>query len=223
MAKHLQRDLDRLRQHILDLAERVQAAIRNAILALRTRDVPLAEEVIGGDDDIDEEENYVEEECLKVLALHQPVAVDLRYVTTVLLINTDLERMADLAANIAERALVLARFPAIPVPADLQRMTDLTSTLVRQAIDAFVNLDAKLARTVCRLDDEVDRHNKTIIGELIRLMRGSPDMVEPGLSFFSATRHLERIADHATNIAEDVIYLVGGEIVRHRPSAMCDE
>ena len=220
MSKHLERDLDDLQKDLLALAASVEEAIHKAIRALQERDVPLAEEVIDGDNDIDEEENHVEEECLKVLALHQPVAVDLRRVTAVLLINTDLERMADLAEDIAERAVALAAWPAIPIPADLQRMTDLASSMVRQALDAFVNLDAKLARLVCRLDDEVDRYNKSIIDELIRLMQRSPDMVEPGLSFFSATRHLERIADHATNIAEDVVYLVEGEIIRHRPAAV---
>ncbi len=223
MSKHLERDLDDLQKDLLALAASVEEAIHKAIRALQERDVPLAEEVIDGDNDIDEEENHIEEECLKVLALHQPVAVDLRRVTAVILINTDLERMADLAEDIAERAIALARFPVIPIPADLQRMTDLTSSMVRQALDAFVNLDAKLARLVCRLDDEVDRCNKSIIDELIRLMQRSPDMVEPGLSFFSATRHLERIADHATNIAEDVIYLVEGAIVRHRPAAVRGE
>jgi phosphate transport system protein len=220
MSKHLERDLDNLQKDLLALAASVEEAIHKAIRALQERDVPLAHEVIDGDNDIDEEENHVEEECLKVLALHQPVAVDLRRVTSVLQINTDLERMADLAEDIAERAVALARWPVIPIPADLQRMTDLTSSMVRQALDAFVNLDAKLARLVCRLDDEVDRYNKSIIDELIRLMQRSPDMVEPGLSLFSATRHLERIADHATNIAEDVIYLVEGAIVRHRPAAV---
>ena len=220
MSKHLERDLDNLQKDLLALAASVEEAIYKAIRALQERDVPLAEEVIDGDNDIDEEENHVEEECLKVLALHQPVAVDLRRVTSVLQINTDLERMADLAEDIAERAVALARWPAIPIPSDLQRMTDLASSMVRQALDAFVNLDAKLARLVCRLDDEVDRYNKLIILELIQLMQRSPDMVEPGLSFFSATRHLERIADHATNIAEDVIYLVEGAIVRHRPAAV---
>jgi phosphate transport system protein len=223
MSKHLERDLDDLQKDLLALAASVEEAIHKAIRALQERDVPLAEEVIDGDNDIDEEENHIEEECLKVLALHQPVAVDLRRVTAVILINTDLERMADLAEDIAERAIALARFPVIPIPADLQRMTDLTSSMVRQALDAFVNLDAKLARLVCRLDDEVDRCNKSIIDELIRLMQRSPDMVEPGLSFFSATRHLERIADHATNVAEDVIYLVEGAIVRHRPAAVRGE
>ena len=223
MSKHLERDLDNLQQDLLALAASVEEAIHKAIRALQERDVPLAEEVIDGDNDIDNEENHVEEECLKVLALHQPVAVDLRRVASVLLINTDLERMADLAEDIAERALALARWPAIPVPADLQRMTDLASSMVRQSLDAFVNLDAKLARLVCRLDDEVDRYNKSIIDELIALMRRSPDSVEAGLSLFSATRHLERIGDHATNIAEDVIYLVEGAIVRHRPAAVREE
>jgi len=223
MSKHLERDLDDLQKDLLALAASVEEAIHKAIRALQERDVPLAEEVIDGDNDIDEEENHVEEECLKVLALHQPVAVDLRRVASVMLINTDLERMADLAEDIAERAVALARWPAIPIPADLQRMTDMTSSMVRQALDAFVNLDAKLARLVCRLDDEVDRLNKSIIDELIRLMQRSPDMVESGLSLFSATRHLERIADHATNVAEDVIYLVEGAIVRHRPAAMREE
>jgi phosphate transport system protein len=223
MSKHLERDLDDLQKDLLALAASVEEAIHKAIRALQERDVALAEEVIDGDNDIDEEENHVEEECLKVLALHQPVAVDLRRVASVLLINTDLERMADLAEDIAERAVALARWPVMPIPADLQRMTDLTSSMVRQALDAFVNLDPKLARLVCRLDDEVDRYNKSIIDELIKLMQRSPDMVEPGLSFFSATRHLERIADHATNIAEDVIYLVEGAIVRHRPAAVRGE
>src|SRR5207248_7052176 len=131
-------------------------------------------------------------------------------------IHTDLERMADLAEDIAERALHLAHLPAIPVPDKLQRMTDLTTAMVHQSLDAFVNLDARQARLVCRLDDEVDRYNTEIIRELITAMRATPAMVEPGLSFFSATRHLERIADHATNIAEDVVYLVEGEIVRHK-------
>jgi phosphate transport system protein len=222
MAKHLQRDLNQLRQDLAELAGRVRVAIRNAILALQSRDVGLAGKVIDGDSTIDEGENHVEEDCLKVLALHQPVAVDLRQVATVLLVNADLERIADLAGNIAERAVALARWPALPIPADLQRMTDLAGSMVRQAIEAFVNLDAKRARLVCRLDDEMDRYNKRIGGELIKLMQQSPETVEPGLSFFSATRQLERVADHAINIAEDVLYLVGGQIVRHRPGAVRD-
>jgi phosphate transport system protein len=220
MSKHLERDLDSLQSDILAQAASVEEAIQKAIHALQARDSQLAQQVIDGDSEIDQEENHVEEECLKILALHQPVAIDLRRIVAALLINVDLERMADLAEDIAERALSLIRQPQFPVPETLQRMTDLTTSMVRQSLDAFVNLDAQLARRVCRLDDEVDQLNVVIIKDVVRTMQAAPDMVEPGLSMFSATRHLERIADHATNIAEDVIYLVEGEIVRHRLAAV---
>jgi phosphate transport system protein len=220
MSKHLERDLDELHRDILELAGAVEEAICKAIRALQERDADLARQVIAGDDTIDQQDNRIEEECLKMLALHQPVAVDLRRITAVLKINTDLERMADLAVDIAERALRLTELPHIPIPERLQRMTDLTTCMVRQSLEAFINLDTHQARTVCRSDDEVDQYNAKIIQELIRTMCSSPDMIEPALSLFSATRHLERIADHATNIAEDVIYLVEGEIVRHHPEAL---
>ena len=220
MSKHLERDLESLQRDILSLAASVEESIHKAIRSLQDRDVDLAQQVIDGDDRIDQEENHVEEECLKILALHQPVAVDLRRTTAILKINNDLERMADLAVDIAERAVHLTRLPAIHIPEKLQRMTDLTTLMVRHSLDAFVGLDARLARRVCRLDDEVDRFNKEIIDELIQGMEASPAMTEANISLFSATRHLERIADHATNIAEDVIYLVEGEIVRHRPAAV---
>jgi phosphate transport system protein len=155
-----------------------------------------------------------------MLALHQPVAIDLRRITAAMMIVVDLERMGDLAEEIAERALQLCHPPYFPIPERLQRMTDLTTTMVRQSLDAFVNLDVHLARLVYRLDDEVDGYCSQIIKELVQTMKTSPELIEAGLSLFSATRHLERIADHATNIAEDVLYLVEGEIVRHRPHAV---
>lgn len=223
MAKHLQRDLDNLQRDLFALAASVEEAIHKAIRALQDRDADLAHQVIAGDNQIDLEENHVEEESLKILALHQPVAVDLRRIAAAVKVNSELERMGDLAEDIAERAVHLAELPPIPIPEKLQRMTDLTTSMVHESLDAFVNLDTRLARRVCRLDDEVDRYNEAIIAELISMMRASPDMVEPGLSMFSAVRHLERIADHATNIAEDVIYLVEGEIVRHRPAAVQKE
>jgi phosphate transport system protein len=151
-----------------------------------------------------------------MLALHQPVASDLRRVVAAMMITTDLERMGDLAEEIAERSIALARGPNIPVPDKLQRMADLTAMMVRQALDASVNHNLEQAERVLRMDDEVDRYNVEIIQELIKTMQTSPTLIEPGLSLFSATRHLERIADHATNIAEDVIYQISGEIVRHR-------
>jgi phosphate transport system protein len=219
LAIHLLRDLDNLQRDLMALASLVEGSIHKAIRALKERDVQLAREVIAGDPQIDSEENHIDEECLKILALHQPVAIDLRRITAAMMINIDLERMGDLAEEIAERAIHLAGHPQLPVPADLQRMTDLTTLMVRQSLDAFVNLNTVQAEAVIRMDDEVNRYNDEIINELIRAMKHSPSLVEPGLSMFSATRHLERIADHATNIAEDVVYLVEGEIVRHRPPA----
>jgi phosphate transport system protein len=216
MAKHLERDLDNLQRDLLALAGLVEAAIHKSIRALQERNSRLAQEVIGGDPQIDAEENHIEDECLKILALHQPVAIDLRRIAAAMMINIDLERMGDLAEEIAERAIHLARPPLLPIPAKLQRMTDLTTMMVHQSLDSFVNLNSEQAKQVMRMDDEVDRYNEEIIHEIIRGMQKSPDLIDAGLSMFSATRHLERIADHATNIAEDVVYLVEGEIVRHR-------
>ncbi len=216
MAKHLHRDLDNLQRDILTLAGLVEGSIQKAIEALQKRDVRLANEVIAGDPQIDNEENHIEEECLKILALHQPVAVDLRRITAAMMINIDLERMGDLAEEIAERVLEMAKLPMFPIPDRLQHMTDLTTMMVRQSLDSFVELNTPQARSVMRMDDEVDRYNNEIIDEVVAVMKTSPTLIEPGLSLFSATRHLERIADHATNIAEDVVYLAEGEIIRHR-------
>jgi phosphate transport system protein len=220
MPKHLERDLEDLHRDILALASAVEEAVNGAIRALQERDVHLAQQVVVGDDAIDLQDNRIEEECLKILALHQPVAIDLRRIAAILKINTELERMGDLATDIAERAQRLAELPPIPVPAALQRMTDMTTAMVRKSLEAFVGPDPHLAREVCRLDDDVDQANDEIIQELIETMQQAAQTTEAALSLFSATRHLARIADHATNIAEDVIYLVEGEIVRHRPEAL---
>ena len=219
MAKHLERDLDNLQRDLVALASLVEAAIHKAIRALQDRNPRLAQEVINGDPQIDSEENHIEEECLKILALHQPVAIDLRRIAAAMMINIDLERMGDLAEEIAERAIHLSRPPLLSIPSKLQRMTDLTTMMVHQSLDSFVNLHSEQAKQVMRMDDEVDRYNSEIIQEIVHAMQKSPELIDAGLSMFSATRHLERIADHATNIAEDVVYLVEGEIVRHRAVA----
>jgi phosphate transport system protein len=164
---------------------------------------------------VDEREVHVENECLKILALHQPVAGDLRRVATVLKANNDLERIGDLAVNIAKRAKSLLQYPAFPMPERLPRMAGMAVGMVRGALDAFVNLDPAEAGRIRVMDDGVDELNREIIVELTSLMESDPTMVKPGLHCFSATRQIERIADHATNIAEDVIYLVEGDIVRH--------
>ncbi len=216
MSKHLQRDLENVQREILALSARVEETIDKAGRALCQHRLDLAREVLQGDDEIDQREVHIEEECLKMLALHQPVAVDLRRIATVLKINTDLERIADLALNIAERAEYLAGQPPFAIPALLTRMLDMAALMVRQALDSFVNLDARAARQVCALDDEVDRYNREIIDELYQRMQAQPPLIPAAMHCFSASRHVERIADHATNIAEDVIYLVEGEIARHK-------
>ena len=222
MSRHLERDLERLQKRIVGFAGIVEESIFKAVQAMQDYDVDQAKEVIDGDEAIDRGENEIAEECLKLLALHQPVATDLRRIATTFMITTDLERMGDLARHIAEAAVTLSG-SKFPIPTKLTQMTDITTSLVRQSLDSFVNLDSSLARKVVRMDDEVDRYNDEIIAEMIVEMKKSPDAVEPGLTIFTATRHLERIADHATNIAEDVIYLVEGEIVKHRPEAIGQE
>ena len=216
MSKHLERDLDDLQKNIMGLASLVEKALSLSITALRDRNPDVARNVIQGDMQIDKEENQINEDCLKILALHQPVAGDLRRCTAAMMIITDLERMGDLAEEISERAIQLCSPPLFPIPEGLQRMADMTTIMVRQSLDAFVNLDVKQALMVVRMDDEVDRYNNQIIQEIIKLMTESSLNIQHGLSMFSAVRHIERIADHATNIAEDVVYLVEGEIVRHR-------
>ena len=218
MTKHFYRDTENLHREILAISALVEEMIGTAAKSLRERDPELAREVIITDGNVDEREVQIEEFCLKILALHQPVAVDLRRIATVMKVNNDLERIADLAVNLAERAAALAQHPAFAVPSDLQRMVNERTQMVRDALDAFVNLDSDAARRVCRHDDEVDHLNARIIDELCGLMKEDSGAVEPGLHCFSAARHVERIADHATNIAEDVIYLVEGEIVRHAHS-----
>jgi phosphate transport system protein len=215
MSKHLARDLELLEQEILAQASVVETMIRTACNSLCLRRTDMVWEVLEKEQAVNRREVNIEEECLKILALHQPVATDLRRVATVLKINSDLERIADLAVNISERSRSLAELPELTVLHQLETMSSLAVGMVREALDAFVELDADEARRVCASDDKVDELNEAVIAELNTLMQKRPDLVEPALHFFSAARHVERIADHATNIAEDVIYLVEGEITRH--------
>lgn len=220
MSKHLQHDLETLQQDILAQSAAVEEVIRGAICALHEHDVKLAQQIIAGDTQIDEEENEIEDECLKMLALHQPVAADLRRIATVLKINNDLERMADLAVDIAWLAVQVADLPPLDVPEKLQRMADLTINMVGQSLRVFLSQDAQQARRVCRMDEQIDCYDTEITQELIAVMRKSPELIDSALCLFRAVRYLERIADHAANIAEDVVYLVEGEIIRHHPEAI---
>lgn len=216
MAIHLIRDLDNLHRSVLTMCARVEELIEAAVDALHRRDYDAAARVPLQDDDIDRMDVQIEEECLKLLALHQPVAIDLRRITTVMKIAGELERVADIGANIAERAQAIVRCTELPVPDDLKDMSAKALEMLHQAIDAYVRLDARLAREVCRADDIVDDYNRKIIDDLTRLMQRQPSLIEPAMHLFSACRQIERVADHATNIAEDVVYLVEGAIIRHR-------
>ena len=216
MTKHLHRDLEAVHQEILSLSAMVEGMIDQATTALLDRKHDIATTVIASDEKVDRREVRIEEDCLKILALHQPVAIDLRRIATVMKVNNDLERIADLAVNIAERALALDNFLQFPVPQKLKSMVSMSTQMVRNALDAFVVLDASAARSVLSMDDAIDELNLEIIRELQSLIQQQPDLVVPALHCFSASRHIERIGDHATNIAEDVIYLVEGDIVRHQ-------
>lgn len=215
MSRHLERDLDSLKKNLLTAGALVENAVRNAISALHKRDRNLARSVVTHDRDINQIELQIDEECLKMLALHQPVASDLRFITSVLKINNDLERMGDLAANIAGRISSFADIEEQIIPVELESMTDQVADMVHQVLDAFVNRDAEQARHVCAIDDKVDEIHHGIVREVVKHLNSNSQMVDPMLALFSISKHLERIADHATNIAEDVVYMIEGEIIRH--------
>jgi phosphate transport system protein len=216
MSKHLERDLENLERELLTQASVVEGMIRTASRALCERKPELVWEVQQSEGQVNAREVTIEEECLKILALHQPVAIDLRRTAAVLKINGDLERIGDLAVNVGERARSLAEQPEFIVSDDLSSMARMAVEMVRGAIDAFVDFDADEAEKICCRDDEVDALNDRLITDVHEIMRSRSELIEAALYYFSATRHIERIADHATNIAEDVIYLVEGEIARHR-------
>lgn len=219
MTKHLSRDMERLHREILSQCTSVEEMIDKAARSLCEGRLDLADQVAQEDHYVDEREVLIEEECLKLLALHHPVAVDLRRIATVVKVNNDLERIADLAVNIAERAQGIGENPHFQIPSQVDPMVTRVTKMVRGALDAFVHLDVGQARQVMSMDDKVDELNVELIAILTDRMKEDPLMVDPSLHCFSAIRHLERIADLATNIAEDAIYLVEGEIVRHRSDA----
>ncbi|MBN2272314.1 MAG: phosphate signaling complex protein PhoU [Sedimentisphaerales bacterium] len=216
MAAHLQREIENLKKEILTIGAMAEQSVRQATQAIEDRDEYLAKAVIEKDVNLDHKEVEVEESCLKILALHQPVAIDLRFIIAVLKINSDLERVGDLAVNIAERAVFLANQPEVNIEFDFTTMAAKTQEMLKKSLDALVNLNAGLAREVCASDDEIDAMNRRMFQIIQDAINAYPDQVDALIHLLSASRHLERIADHATNIAEDVIYMIEGEIVRHR-------
>jgi phosphate transport system protein len=216
MTKHIERQIEQLKEKILRVGTLVEEAISKSITALINRDTSLAQRVVASDEQIDRMEVEVEEECLKMLALYQPVAADLRFVVAALKINNDLERMGDLAKNIAKRVAQLANGGPWELPPEIRTMAMQAQEMVKQCLDAVVNADPTLARQVREADDAVDDARQQIRRHVMQGIQNHPEGVENLLRINSVSKHIERIADMATNIAEDVIYMVEGEIVRHR-------
>lgn len=216
MSAHLKKEIDRLKKELLTLCGMVEDRFWQAVKSIKNRDAKLAEKVINSDVEIDQMEVEVEEDCLKILALHQPVAKDLRFIITALKINNDLERIGDLAVNIAERSQFLSVQKPIDMLFDFETMAKKTQAMVKKSLDALVNVDCDLAGQVCQADDEIDAIDRQMYDEVKSQLKHAPENIESLIHLLSVSRHLERIADHATNIAEDVIYMVKGEIVRHK-------
>ncbi len=215
MAAHFQREISKLKQQVLSLCTQVEGQVEKAVRAVQLRDDELAEEVERLDVEIDLREIEVEEECLKTLALYQPVAGDLRFVVSTLKINHDLERIGDLAVNIARKVRGLAFDPPPELTCDLGLMCEKTQFLLRDSIDSLVSLNASEAASICTRDDEIDQMKATIRKEIELAIQQQPSKVGSLLRLLAVSRNLERIADLATSIAEDVVYLVEGRIMRH--------
>lgn len=218
MAEHTDRrygeELNRLRQLVLEMGGLVEAQIAESIAALAILDAEGAGRTIERDHRVNRYDVEIDEECLRLLALHQPAARDLRLITTALKITTDLERIGDLAVNVCER-VVERRGEATELRADLPRMGETVRRMLRESLDAFVREDVELALRVCRDDDEIDRVHARMFAELLGYMRAHPEEIVPGTAQVFVSKYLERIADHATNIAEMVIFMVKGKSIRH--------
>jgi phosphate transport system protein len=215
MASQLAREIGNLKKSILTLSALVEDNLRRALSAVETRDEALATEAVERDFPIDLMEVDVEEDCLKALALYQPVAGDLRFIVTTIKINTTLERVGDLAVNIAERARLLATMEEPVVRFDLGGMATKAQRMVSNALDSLVRSDATLARAVLFADDEIDDLDRELTATLHAAARERPEWLEPVMQLLQVSRFIERVADHATSIAEDVIYMTEGEIPRH--------
>ena len=215
MARHLIKELDKIKKRILSLGTLVEERVRMTSAAVDNRDAAVAQQIIERDWEVDELEVEIEEECLKILALHQPVAVDLRFLITAIKINNDLERIGDQAVNIAERVLTIAKQPEVDFVFDYVPMAEKAEEMLKMSLDALVNLDVDMAFKVITLDDNVDDIKKEAYDRIKSAIKSNPDRVGYLINLLLISRHIERLADHATNIAEEVIYLIEGEIVRH--------
>jgi phosphate transport system protein len=215
MERPFDEELQGLKEKLLEMAARAEEQIGRAVLSLKERKEELAQEVLEKEDAVNMLDIEIDELCLRLLALRQPMAADLRFITSAMKISSDLERIGDLAFNIAERALRLLKYPQLKPLIDIPRMAEISQQMVRDAIRSFINNDDALAGNVCKRDDEVDGLNDQIFRELLTFMISDPSTITRAVELILVGRHLERIADHATNIAEDVIYMVKGKTIKH--------
>lgn len=220
MSVHMQLEIEKIKRMVLSLSAVVENRLHQAVKSLHARDADLAQVVIAGDQEVDQAEVEVEEECLKMLALYQPVASDLRYIVAVLKITNDLERIGDMAVNIAKKALAFAAQTEFQFPFDLWGMSRESQAMLRNSLDCLVNLDTDLARKVCLQDSEINHMKRAIRLRAEMEIQANPHDVRLLLKLIGASRNLERVADLATNIAEDVVYMVEGVIIRHRTEAI---
>lgn len=223
MDTHFQKELAQLKENLLKMAALVEEAIRESIAALMNRDSEMIKRTLEKEDKINAMENAIDEMCLKLLVLRQPLATDLRFITSAMKIGTDLERMGDQAINIVERAAFLNQEPQLKPYIDIPRMAEIVQTMVKDVLNAFVNRDPKLARSVCERDDSVDGLKDQIFRELLTYMMSDPKTITRAVHLMIVSRCLERIADHATNIAEDVIFMVDALVIKHRADEKVEE
>ena len=217
--RHFVEELDQLKTKLLEMSSLVEAAIQRSISAVTQKDRTAADEVFRNEARINAIEVEIDEFAINLLALHQPMAADLRLIVAALKINTDLERMGDLSVNIAQRAISLIEEPVIKPMIDIPHIAGLVQSMVRKSLDAFVTRDADLARSVLASDDAVDSLRTASYHELVSFMERDPENIKAALDLLAITRNLERLADHSTNIAEDVLFLVKGIDVRHHAEA----
>ncbi|MBI4343149.1 MAG: phosphate signaling complex protein PhoU [Candidatus Omnitrophica bacterium] len=223
MERHADQEFDELKQELVQMATLAEAAIGSAIQSLLLRDTAMAAEVMRSDEVINRLELVIDERCLRMLALYQPEASDLRFIAMALKINNDLERIGDQAVNIAERSLELFKEPPLKPLVDIPQLTQLVQAMLKQSVDAFVRRDTALARSICQRDDEVDALDEQVFRELLTYMMQDHRAITRAVNLILVSRHLERVADHATNIAEDVIYLVEGQQIKHNVLAELDK
>jgi len=214
--RHFQDELDELKGRLLEMGGLAEERLRAAVRSVVERDTALVERVLGGDFAINQLHIEIDDRCFKLLALHQPMAVDLRAIVAAVKINTDLERVGDLAVNIAEAVRRYLQHPAVKELIDIPKMAELAQVMLRDSLDAFVRRDVALAQQVLEQDDELDHLKTKVFRELLTYMLRDASTIEPALDLILISRHLERIGDHATNVAEDVIFMVSARDVRHQ-------